>query len=336
MSKPTAELRPFCSMSPNEDPQNVAALVRSAQEAPEDDFPRLRWRLRTDLRQRSGRPFFRMVLVTGGVFLIGGVVGAVVRPYLPSRPTAPVPARPDTKARPRPVAKQSPAPPPELAPAAVDEGLPSLVRAEAAPAPRRRAPLRLPAAPVTEPPAVPAPAPVAAAPAHSPSAVAVEQALLAEALRSLRKQRDPRTALALLEEHARRFSQTVLAPEAAMLRAEALLGLGRNAEALSELDRIPLQAMPKANDRLVLRGELRAATGRWREALDDFETQLSAGAGTDPASLELRGRALWGRASARSRLGDQAGAHADLAAYLLSYPSGRFAARAAALLQVQR
>jgi hypothetical protein len=208
----------------------------------------------------------------------------------------------------------------------------------------RRAHTRLAAQRVFTPPPQPIPpteVPAPAAPvieAPAPSAIAVEQALLGDVLKALRKQRDPRTALALLEDYARRFPGTVLAPEAAMLRAEALLGLGRPAEALFQLDGLALGSMPNQDERFVLRGELRAAAGRWQSARDDFETLLSTGvsSGMDARARDVRERALWGRASARSHLGDDAGARADLAMYLQTFPSGRFATQAAALLQGSR
>jgi hypothetical protein len=327
-----SELRPFSRLSPDEDPQNVAALVRSVQEAPEEDIPRLRWRLRADLHKQAWRPgrFLRMALIAGGMFLAGGVVGAVVRPFLAIGPTAPATtAEPAAKARPRPAGKRittAPAEKPPEQPPAVPVESPSV-----APVPNsiRRAPQRLAARlsvpPIGDPPA----APRVAVAAQPPSPIALEQGLLANALRSLRKQHDARGALDLLDQHARGFPGTALGPEATMLRAEALLGLGRNAEALTELDRLSLGSTPKPGDRLVLRGELRAAAGRWREALNDFDTQL-----VDATSPDLTERALWGRAATRSHLGDEAGARADLARYLRTYPSGRFAARAAALLQV--
>ena len=123
-----------------------------------------------------------------------------------------------------------------------------------------------------------------------------------------------------------------------MLRAEALLGVGRNAEALSVMDRLALGALPNRNERLVLRGELRAAAGRWRDARADFDPVLAelSGAGSNgPArdARDVKERALWGRASARSHLGEEAGARADLTSYLRVFPTGRFAAQAAAALK---
>ena len=119
-----------------------------------------------------------------------------------------------------------------------------------------------------------------------------------------------------------------------MFRAEALLGMGRKAEALSVLDGLPLASMPNRNQRLVLRGELRLVAGRWQEARADFEKPLSALSSlVDGKSPDVVERALWGRASARSHLGDEAGARADLALYVRVFPAGRFTTQAAALLR---
>jgi tetratricopeptide (TPR) repeat protein len=129
-----------------------------------------------------------------------------------------------------------------------------------------------------------------------------------------------------------------------MLRAEALLQLGRKGEALAELDRLSLGRMPNSDERQVLRGELRAAVGRWREALGDFDVVVRShagqasdiGAATDMKLRERFERALWGRALARSRLGDDAGARTDLRECLRLFPRGRFAAEAARLLDEHR
>jgi hypothetical protein len=120
-----------------------------------------------------------------------------------------------------------------------------------------------------------------------------------------------------------------------MLRIEALLALGRQGEALSVLDRVPLASLPNRDEQLVVRGELRAANRRWREAKQDFDETLGE-RGLPAASAKARNiqeRALWGRAAARSRLGDQDGARADLDLYLRHFPGGRFAGPAASLLK---
>jgi tetratricopeptide (TPR) repeat protein len=171
-----------------------------------------------------------------------------------------------------------------------------------------------------------------------------EHALLTTVLRRLRTEHDPVSALAALDDYRLRFPSGGLAPEAAMLRAEALLQIGRKGDALDELDRLSLGRMPNSDERYVLRGELRAAVGRWREALGDFDIVLRGhaegkteiGAATDMKLRDRLERALWGRALARSRLGNDAGARADLQECLRRFPRGRFASEATRLLGGQR
>jgi hypothetical protein len=191
-------------------------------------------------------------------------------------------------------------------------------------------------APPPVPPPLPPPAPTPAAmPAAVSSPIAVEQALLARSMKTLRHGHDPKGALALLTEHAQRFPAGALASEASVLRVEALLGLGRTTDALSILDGSSLSTTPNRDEQFVLRGELRAASGRWREASADFDEPL--GGRPLPAATAkartLQERALWGRAAAHSRLGDETGARADLRLYLRVFPAGRFAKQAAALLK---
>ena len=348
MTKATPDARRLSQLSEHEDPHHLAELFRSAKSAPDEDLPRLRWRVRASVRHRATRPrrLLRLALITSVVFLSGGVVSAVVVPYWEHRISAPPSPRaePPARATPKPARKKPVAVPAEANPVeSVAVPVEEAPVEDAPPVASRRAPVRLAvqrvSLPMPEPvPLTEVPAPVAPALEPPPSPVAVEQALLGDVLKALRKQRDPRTALALLEDYARRFPGTVLAPEAAMLRAEALLGLGRPAEALSELDGLALGSMPNQDERFVLRGELRAAAGRWHAARDDFETLLSTGvsSGMEGKSRDVKERALWGRASARSHLGDEAGARTDLEMYLRIFPSGRFATQARALLQGSR
>jgi|GEM_PF-745151 len=171
-----------------------------------------------------------------------------------------------------------------------------------------------------------------------------EQALLTKALRRLRVERDPESALAVLDEHRARFPGGVLAPEAARLRVEALWLTGRREAALAELDRDGSDVLPDRDERCVFRGELHARAGQWRLALTDFEAVLRShppdqvGADGTPARRlrECIERALWGRASARSHSGDAAGARADLREYLQRFPRGHFAAEAARLAGPRR
>jgi len=86
-----------------------------------------------------------------------------------------------------------------------------------------------------------------------------------------------------------------------------------------------LDRLPRSGERLVVRGELRAAARRWPEAKTDFDRALAQVSGS-PAWHE---RALWGRGVARLRLEEREGGLADLERYLATYPKGRFAAEAA-------
>jgi outer membrane protein assembly factor BamD (BamD/ComL family) len=85
--------------------------------------------------------------------------------------------------------------------------------------------------------------------------------------------------------------------------------------------------MPRAAELRVLRGELLMTRGRYGEAAKDFEATLAAGAADG-----LVERALFGRASCRSHLGDVQGARADLTRYLERFPASSRAAEVRATL----
>jgi len=158
------------------------------------------------------------------------------------------------------------------------------------------------------------------------------QAMIAQAMRSLRNDHDPTGALEILTRHAALFPQSPLNSERSVLEVEALLAMGRRDEALLRLDRMSLDNTPRSAERYVVRGELRARAQRWSEAGVDFDQALAHGKGS-PVWQE---RALWGRAATRTHTGDQAGARADLQIYLQLYPTGRFASEAARLLANSR
>ena len=336
MSKPVANPTRLSCLPETEDSLGVGRMFRNARELPDEGLPRLRWRLRTSQRLRAMRPrlFLRVALVFGVVFCLGGVVGAVVQQFrAKSEPVviSPTPAVALTSSRQkaRPVTALPAVPAlPEIG---ADEPKPAVAPA------KHRAAVRV--AILKEPTLPPAPsipeiASQPAAPAQ-PSRIAVEQALLGRAMRTLRDGHDARTSLALLAQHAEQFPDGALASEAAMLRIEALLSIGLKDEALSALDKVPLASLPNRDEQLVVRGELRAAKGRWREAKQDFDEALRDRnfPATSARARNIQERALWGRASARSRLGDQDGARADLELQLRHFPGGRFAGPAASLVK---
>jgi hypothetical protein len=154
-----------------------------------------------------------------------------------------------------------------------------------------------------------------AARAPEPSPLAHESRLLARAHEQLRTRRDYAGALATLDEYDRRFPAGALRSEATLARLDALVAIGKSAAALPLLDEATIRG-PRALELLVLRGELRAAAGRHGEAIQDFDRVLAR---KPPAPLERR--ALYGRASSRSRLGDGAGAASDLEAYQTRFPA---------------
>lgn len=334
MSGPIANPPRLSRSSDGESP--ATRLFRDARELPEEDLPKLMWRIRASQRRRAQRPglILRVVLVVGGVFCMGGFVGA----YWERRQSAPVTAPSPTRSAVVPAAK-SPRPPrhqPE-APAALPEPTPAPPPMPIEPlrkepkshtSIRQRAPTRVA---MVDPPTF-----IAEPPPPLPSPIDAEQALIARAMESLRDHHQAQAALTLLGEHEQRFPSGSFRSEANLLRVEALLALGRKDEALSVLEHAPITAAPNRDEQLVLRGELRSSNGRWVEASEDFDEVLRRHADSSAVSGKARGlqeRALWGRAAARSRLGHEADARADLALYLRLFPHGRFADSAANLLK---
>jgi len=363
-----------------QDPSKVGLFIRSATTVPSEDTPAVKWRIRNTLHQRRQRRSrgLRFVLAFAIIFVAGGVAGAMVLPLLRTRPLALSfsHAEPDTVAsaghgshrelRPQPAPPEQTAT--QVATAQVEDSAP-IARppstsvppgktAKAQVAPRRVAAIRraepsglyaepLPAFPVQPgPPAAPArlmPASSAAAVVPVSAAAPGEHALIATALHRLRTSHEPQAALAALDDYRHRFPSGELAPEANRLRAEALLLLGRKTTLLEELDRSPL-GETASDEWVVLRGELRAAAGRWQAALADFDAvvrthPIDSGSGAETNDQRARAhmeRALWGRASARSHVGDDAGARADLCEYLRRFPNGRFADQTSRLLDKGR
>jgi tetratricopeptide (TPR) repeat protein len=143
-----------------------------------------------------------------------------------------------------------------------------------------------------------------------------EARLLADALASLHVEGDAKAALELLAEHRKRFPRGVLRLEALTAEVEALLSLGWRSQALRVLDSMVGERSPRGHDLGVLRGELRAQAGRYRDAITDFDRCASDAS----CGAQLEERALFGRASCHKKLGETAAARADLEAYLRRFP----------------
>jgi TolA-binding protein len=163
----------------------------------------------------------------------------------------------------------------------------------------------------------PTPVPQPAAPVESP--LATESRLLSAALRQLRTG-DAAGALHALEDYQRQFPTGGLHLESQRARVEALLALDRRRPALEVLDQ--MDGDLGTGELLVVRGELRAELHRERAAITDFDAALVHAEGRNAE------RALYGRASARARVHDDAGARADLETYLHRFPAGQFAVAA--------
>ncbi len=151
------------------------------------------------------------------------------------------------------------------------------------------------------------------------SPLAIESRLLGQALLALRQDRDPKLALQRLDDYASRFPRGSLHDEAQAARVDALILLGKRSDALAVLEKTSFARLPRGGELTVLRGELRAAGGRCRDAMSDF-AHIVEGAG----SGEVAERALYGQGICRAHLGDLNGATADLRAYISRFPGGRF------------
>jgi hypothetical protein len=165
-----------------------------------------------------------------------------------------------------------------------------------------------------------------AAAAEPESALSRESAVLSRALTALRRDHDAATALRVLDEYQAQFPAGVMALEASTARVDALLLLGRRASALQLLGSLPLERSGRRTELLLLRAELNTERDCAR-ALPDFDAVLAS---SPPGALAER--ALFGRAGCRLRLGQSAAGQADLQAYAVRFPQGRFAAQVQARL----
>jgi len=161
--------------------------------------------------------------------------------------------------------------------------------------------------------------PVLPSPASS-SALAAEAQALERALVKLRREHDAQGALAILDESHALFEKGALAQEAQVARVDALLALGRRAEALALLERLPLAHIGRGGELQLVRAELRAANDCGL-ALGDFDALV-----TRALAAPLLERALYGRAACELQVSDRSQAEQDLNRYLTRFPQGRFVA----------
>lgn len=277
--------------SPTESGTRSSPQKTRAVDAPMPGHPSVSPTLEAaSLTARAPQPVRKLALATP---YLAEPMSAPPRPVAADRQLAPVPAAP--------VAYPAPAPWPLSAASAPESGQRHDVR-----------------------PATPAVAPAPLVPAPVATTVASDPALFGQALRKLRNDNDPAAALIALQQHARTYPRSSFSGERNALEVEALLALHRDREALQKLDGMSLENLPRSGERLVVRGELRAAARRWADAKEDFDRALSRVSGS-PAWHE---RALWGRGVARLRCGEREAGMEDIERYHDIYPRGRFAAEA--------
>jgi hypothetical protein len=304
------------SQSPPPPPESLARVQR-----------RLFWSPRATAPRGRGGGWLRWAVVGAVLLGSGGVVFArfwedlrgMIAPPLP-RPTRAVqrsraPAPESTPALPPPRPRSRVTPPRDTSRRAPPGRAPAPRRTVAVAPPRVAdpAPLLLPIErlPVERPRADD---PVVV----TPGPLAEEAALLSEALAQLHQHANPAAALATIELHRRRHPRGGLRADAERVRIDALLLLGRSAEALAAIEAMPPDLLATGFELRLLRAELRAP-GSCAAALRDFDWLLSRR--LPPPLVE---RALYGQAGCHLRLGDRAAARQDLERYRARFPEGRF------------
>jgi TolA-binding protein len=169
---------------------------------------------------------------------------------------------------------------------------------------------------VPEPFIAPLPSRPSSPSAASSTAVSDEVRQLDQAMARLRRDHDAAAALAALDSYLDRYPHGALKQEAQLARIDSLLMLGRNQQALRELEVVRLGRGLRSTELLVVRAELRAMHD-CRQAELDFTAAL--GRGPDAPLLE---RILYGRGVCRIKMQDAAGARQDVRAYLEHFPGG--------------
>ncbi|MCG5051565.1 MAG: tetratricopeptide repeat protein [Myxococcales bacterium] len=302
--------------------RELAALLKSSLDLPTLSDGRralVKRRLMYGMRRRtSARPLRRVaVMVAATLLLVAGVARARLMAWVHAwvgdepRLDEPLPASQAAHA-PRQARRASaqvtarPDPPRVEPPAAPQVQELSRDRAPAARVHHAQKPLRRPN------PAGLAPAPHAAADAVTPPPPEAA-ALLGEAWRRLRKDRDPEGALAWLERQEATLAHGPLRSEAFIARLEALLALGDRTRATRELENSDLTA--KDPRLLVLRAELYLARHVPKLALTDFERVTST-----CRDVETCARALYGQGQAWAAQGETARARDAFERLKSKYP----------------
>jgi hypothetical protein len=195
-------------------------------------------------------------------------------------------------------------------------GKPSIPEVIPSPSPTpTTAPAVVPSSPPSVAGVAPNPVPASTSTATAPSPQGAGK-YLAETIHWLRKEHAPASALRLLDRHEAELIKAGFGHETLILRVEALVALGRRSEVLRLLDAASLTHVAASRALLVTRGELRAAANRCAEGLGDFELVLAR-------SQQVDRQALTGRALCRKRLGDLAGAGADIQRLREEFPNER-------------
>jgi hypothetical protein len=146
-----------------------------------------------------------------------------------------------------------------------------------------------------------------------------EAVLLESALKRLRREHDPRGALAILDTYQANHPAGVLRPEALVIRAETLLDLGRYRELVDLLGPERVSDLPRARDLALLRAEALSHLDHCREAIAVFDALLSGPLRNATAS-DRRERALYGRALCLAKTGRLNAARRDLELEAREFP----------------
>jgi Tetratricopeptide repeat len=305
----------------------VGAALRRARDATEPSQMELhRLAIRRSIRPRSGAAYRigRIAVAAALIVCMGGAVGAallgwrylgVTRLRSPASPHFQTDATPKARSshghRVKTASLDPPAPnspvPPTVPASAAPRVVSSMQQAESSAA-----------KPIGD-----KPSPTVTAPG--------EAAALTNVFRHLRSGGDASAALRLLDGYDRDFPAGTLQDEARIARAEALVALGRRMDALPLLEAIESSGGSPTRDLRIARAELLVEAGRCPSALGDFEAVLASTKKDDAA-----GRALYGRAFCRLRVGEIAAARGDLEQYVANFPDGASVAAARHALDSMR